>query len=138
MNCSHGARSAEFKWTDRVTTVAEAIAVAESLTWSDAKCLAATAIEDAEVATFADFASRRLGRHQVELISATINLAAEHSASRDQLQIVGFWVHDDDPRAALWRAFRRATWEKAVSATIALGLAAAAGHPVLTRLPRQR
>ena len=138
MYCSHGARSAESKGTDRVTTVAETIALAETLTWSDARCLAATDITDAELAVISDLANQRLGRHQVELISATINLAAEHSASRDQLQIVGFWVHDDDPRAALWRAFRRATWEKAVSATIALGLAAAAGHPVLTRLPTQR
>ena len=122
---------------DRVTTVAEIIAMAESLTWSDAQRIAATEIGDTHLAGITASATRRLGSHQVAIIRETINLAAETSASRDQQNIVGFWVADDDPRAMLWRTLRRATWEKAVGVTVAIGLAAAAGHPPLTRLPTQ-
>ena len=122
---------------DRVTTVAEIIAMAESLTWSDAQRIAATEIGDTHLAGITASATRRLGSYQVAIIRETINLAAETSASRDQQNIVGFWVADDDPRAMLWRTLRRATWEKAVGVTVAIGLAAAAGHPPLTRLPTQ-
>jgi hypothetical protein len=125
------------QFIDRVATVTEVIKMAESLTWSDAQLMAATDIGDANLAGIAANATRRLGWRQVEIIREGIIIAAETSASRDQQKIVGFWVADDDPRAMLWRALRRATWEKAVGATVAFGLAAAAGHPVLTRLPTQ-
>ena len=122
---------------DRVTTVAEVITIADSLTWSDAQRIAASDIGDSNLAAITANATRRLGWRQVEIIREGIIIAAETSASRDQREIVGFWVADDDPRAMLWRALRRATWEKAVGVTVAIGLAAAAGHPMLTRLPTQ-